>query len=49
MMRRFGVVPELTLAVLGTLALISMGGGWLSAIALLCVAAGIGVVLSRRP
>jgi hypothetical protein len=47
-MRRYGVVLEVFVAFVGLLALVAMGGGWVTAVALLCIASGIGVVLSRR-
>ena len=47
-MRRYSVVLEVSVAFIGILALVAMGGGWVTGVALLCIASGIGVVLSRR-
>ncbi|MEI8237816.1 MAG: hypothetical protein WCI22_00205 [Actinomycetota bacterium] len=48
-MRWFIVVLELVIALVGIMALVAMGGGWFGGVLLLCIACGIGVVLSRQP
>jgi hypothetical protein len=47
-MRRTTVAFEIVVALVGTLALVAMGGGWIGGVLLLCIAGGIGVVLGRR-